>query len=329
MTAHLCIHGEVFTRTQKIIDWIASRTGWQIVSDHDLIEEAGRRFNLPTERLETLVTQPPRISNRLTRSAEQAMAYLKSVVADKLGKKTTIFHGFIALATTTQLPQVLNVLVTADERFRIRRALHAESVTERQARNIIDRRDHEEFHWCRHAFGKDRILFEDYDLIVPSDRLPIESAGRQVLEQLANIDTAAKDKTVGSIDDLRLASKIQLRLTESGYPVTVAAEMGRIRLTVNRPVVFLKRLAKKMEQEVLRMEGVQEVQTRVGRNFYRADIYRRSRFQLPIQEEFRCFTERRRCLYARAAEDFPLLEKRQERVDQATSVQQLASRISP
>ena len=32
MTTHLCIHGDVFTRTQRIVDWIASRTGWPVLT---------------------------------------------------------------------------------------------------------------------------------------------------------------------------------------------------------------------------------------------------------------------------------------------------------
>ena len=52
MTTHLCIHGEVFTKTKKIVDWIVSRTGWPVVTDRDLIEAAGQRFNMPPDRLE-------------------------------------------------------------------------------------------------------------------------------------------------------------------------------------------------------------------------------------------------------------------------------------
>ena len=324
MSVHLCIHGEAFTRTREIVDWIASRTGWQIVSDRNLIAEAGRRFKIPINRLEQLTRKPYGLSDRLTQGARRAMAYLESVVADQLGQETTVFHGFMGLPITTRLSRVLNVLVTADMHARVQQALHAKSVNERQAREIIDRRDRREFQWCRQLFGEDAVQSEDYDLVLPSDRLDIETAGRLILEQMAKTELAIGNEKVDSLQDLRLASKIQVALSESGYPVSVAAKRGHVRLTVDRPVLFLDRLAKKMEQHVVKIKGVEEVRTRVGRNFYQADIYRRCRFQLPFQEQFRCFTEHRQCLYAKAAAHFPALTQRQERVSRVASVQQLA-----
>ena len=329
MTSHLCIHGEVFTKTQKIVDWIASRTGWPIVSDRDLIEAAGQRFKVPADRIERFIKTPEGLSNRLTHGTERAMAYLKSVLVDRLAEGTTIFHGTLGLPTTRQLPQILNVLVTAEPRFRVQRALRATTADEHQARTIIDHRDRREFQWCRHVFGVDQFDAEAYNLVVPSDRLDTETAGRSIMKQLMQTEIAARDNTSDLLDDLKMASKIQVLLSERGYPVSVAAQKGHIRLTVDRPVLLLDRLDRKLKRRILPIEGVQQVETTAGRYFFQADIYRRCRFELPAEVAFRSFTRCRRCLHDRAAAKFPVLAQRQEQGHRIHAVQQIETVASP
>ena len=267
--------------------------------------------------------------NRLTHGTERARAYIDSVFVDKLDKGTTIFHGSMGLPTTRQIPQVLNVLVTAEPSYRVQRALHARPVNESQARNIIDRRDRTEFQWRRHVFGGDQFDAEAYDLVIPSDRLDTENAGRVVLKQLMQTEIVASENKSDSLNDLKMASKIQVLLSEGGYPVSVSAQKGQIRITVDRPVLLLKRLDRKLEQRILQIEGVKQVETRAGRYFFQTDIYRRCRFELPAEVAFRSFTRCRRRLHDRAAANFPALTQRQEQGNRIHTVQQLATIASP
>jgi len=327
MTIHLCIHGDVFTKTRKIVDWMVSRTGWPVVSDRDLIEAAGRRFNMPADRLERFIKTPGGMLNRLTHGTERAAAYLNAILVDRLEKGPTIFHGSMGLPIARQLPQMLNVWVTAEPRFRVQRALHTKPVNERQARTIIDRRDRKEFQWFRHVYGGAQFDAEACDLVIPSDRLDTETAGALILERLMQTEMAASGNETDLLDDCKMASKIQVLLSESGHPVSVAARKGRIRMTVDQPVLFLDRLARKLERRVRRVEGVRQVETRAGRYFFQADIYRRSRFELPSETAFRCFARCRRHLHDRAAAEFSALTQR-ARQDQVRPIQQLASPTS-
>jgi len=245
MTMHLGIHGDVFTRTQRIVDWIASHTQWPVVTDNDLIDMAGRRFNYPAERLEHFIKTPHGVLSRLTHGTERSMAYLRSVVADTLVQAPTIFHGTMGLLSARRIPRVMNVLITADKDFRVERAQRTMAGTERQIRKTIERMDRREFQWCRPLFGSDHFDADAYDLVVPSDRLDLESTGRLILEHLMQAEMRADADTTDQLADFKLASDIQVLLCESGYPVSVEADKGRVQLTVEQPVLFLNRLAKK------------------------------------------------------------------------------------
>ncbi|BBO86307.1 hypothetical protein DSCO28_68730 [Desulfosarcina ovata subsp. sediminis] len=323
MTTHLCINGEAFARTQKIVDWIASRTGWPIVSDRDLIEAAGQRFNISADRLERCMRASGGVLNRLTHGAERSVAYLKSVLADKLAQEPVIFHGFMGLLLPRENSPVMTVLVTADTDFRLQRALHAAPMDKRQAKKMIDRRDRTKFSCYRNVVDGQRFDAHTYDTVVPSDRMNAESAGRLILEQLVQFEMRAQTNTAGVLDDLKLASQVEVSLCERGYHVSATAEKGRVRLTVNQPVLFLKRLARKLERQVRRIEGVRQVETKPGPNFFQADVYRRCRFEVPAELAFRSFARCRQRLHDQAADQFPELSPRQVRSEQRPAIQLL------
>lgn len=328
MTTHLCIHGDMFTQTQTIVDWIASRTGWPIVSDHDLIEAASQQAAIPASRLVHSLTKPRSVLNRLTHGTQRAMASVQSVMVDKLGKKTTIFHSALGLPTTRQLPHVLNVLITASARFRLKQARQTQAMTKRQAQTLIHYQDRQEFEWCRYAFGDDHFDTDAYDLVIPSDRLDTESAGRLILDQLMRTEMHATANPANRLADLKLAAKVWLRLSKGGYPVSAAACNGRVRLTVDRPVLFLNRLAKKVESQVMQIKGVREVQIDVGPHFFQTDIYRRCRFELPVEAVFSSYAQSRQRLHNSAAACFPSAINNEIRQEQINAVQQLASNTS-
>jgi hypothetical protein len=329
MTMHVCIHGDVFTRTQRIVDWIASQTGWPVITDRDLIETAGKRFNYPTGRMEHCMKAPNGIVNRLTRGTERSVAYLQAVLADALEKEPTIFHGTMGRLSPRELPRVMNVLITAGADFRVRRALHATPGNEGHIRKIIARRDRREFQWCRHVFGSNRFDADAYDLVVPSDRLDRESAGRLILEQLAQCEMRAGADGADRLADFKLAASIQTRLCESGFPVSVDAENGRIQLTVERPVLFLGRLARKMEAQVRREARVQAVETKPGAGFFQADVYRRCHFNVSAAMAFRRFTRCRRRLRSHATEQLPASLAQRVQQEPVRAAQQIESIASP
>ena len=329
MTTHLCIHGDLFTQTQPIVDWIASHTGWPVVSDQDLVEAAGERFALSPHRLGYALMKPAGMLNRLTHGAELAMASVQSVMVDKLSEKTTIFHGTLGLATSRQLPQVLNVLVTAPTRFRVKRACQIQAMTERQARSLISQEDHREFEWCRYAFNDDRFDTEAYDLVIASDRIGTESAGSLILEQLMQTQMQAPINTANRLADLKLASEVWVNLAKDGQRVSVAARNGHIHLTVDRPVLFFDRLAKKLKQQMMQIKGVRHVQIDAGPDFFQSDIYRRCRFELPAEAQFSSFAQCRQRLYDNAAAGFPSIAEQKAPQKRITAARQLFSNTSP
>ncbi|MEJ2587637.1 MAG: response regulator, partial [Deltaproteobacteria bacterium] len=78
-----------------------------------------------------------------------------------------------------------------------------------------------------------------------------------------------------------LAAKARVALAKEGHNVEVSARDGKITITINENVLMLNRLEEELKDIVTTVPGVTSVETRIGKGFHRADIYRKFDFDVP------------------------------------------------
>jgi CheY-like chemotaxis protein len=84
-----------------------------------------------------------------------------------------------------------------------------------------------------------------------------------------------------AVDDLLLACKVEIALLEEGHHAAVTAKSGHVRLTINKHVLMLSRLEEELKGIAGKVDGVNGVETKVGKGFYQTDVYRKFDFELP------------------------------------------------
>ena len=291
MPGHIFIHGEKFSNTQNIVQWIAARTGWPVVTDRDLIRQAGVASGMRVEQIEHAFSRPNSILYRAAHHRKRARAYLKKTLAETLRSEAAILCGVIGHLIPREMPQVLRVLVTAETRDRIHRAHSDRHIPDKKARRQIMQTDHLSFQWYRYLSGNDTRGPSSYDVVVPSDVLDTEAAAHNILEHLAEKANAAPADIRKALDDFTLATEIQIQLAEKGYDVTASSDNGHVLLTIDRNVFRLHKMTEKLRQLAVGMPGVSEVRITIGQHFYQTDIYRRYRFEMSPGEQLRNYAD--------------------------------------
>lgn len=83
------------------------------------------------------------------------------------------------------------------------------------------------------------------------------------------------------------ASRIEAALIKEGhYYVTADPDAGNVTLTINKNVLILKRLEKALQSVAGKLSGVKYVTTKVGKQFYQADIVRKFDLEMPSKPFF-------------------------------------------
>jgi len=98
-------------------------------------------------------------------------------------------------------------------------------------------------------------------------------AGKDILRQTADSKQA--------LEDFRLAAETEATLVRAGHPVEVSAKNGAITLTINKHVLMLNRLQEELKSIAEPITGVNSVETKIGKDFHKTDIYRKHDFEMP------------------------------------------------
>ena len=72
-----------------------------------------------------------------------------------------------------------------------------------------------------------------------------------------------------------------MALAKEGHNVDVSAKHGSVTLSINKHVLMLNRLEEELKSIADKVPGVKAVETKVGKNYYKVDIYRKFDFEIP------------------------------------------------
>ncbi len=271
----------VYSNAEKIAEKVSSSTGYKIIRDRELIDEAGKRYKLGKDKIERAVYGKASVFNKFTHDKERATAFLKTILAKYLSEDKRLYFGCLGHLIPEKITHVLKVLVIAEMPARVQQAVKKDGLSEKDAAKLIHKKDESAFLWTQYLFKKDCWDSSLYDIVVPSGKIDADEAAGLIMENLEKgvlqPDTASKK----AVRDFATAAEVEMALARKGHDIQVAADDGRISLTINKSVLMLSRLEEELKKTVAGMPGVKDVKTSVGKDFYQTDIYRRYDFNTP------------------------------------------------
>jgi CheY-like chemotaxis protein len=102
-----------------------------------------------------------------------------------------------------------------------------------------------------------------------------------ISENLKSEVILATEASKKAAADFLLATDVEVLLAKEGHFAEVSARDGAITLTINKNVLMLGRLEEELKKIVGGVSGVKTVDTRIGKGFYQADVYRKYNFEMP------------------------------------------------
>jgi len=271
-----------FCKEEPVLETLISETEYKLISDDDLTARAVELSGMAAKKIERAFSSRTSAFNKFTHEKERATSYLKLAAAQELGRDNLVFAGFSSHLIPASINHVLRVCLIADMEFRISEAKTNEGISSKEAAKLIHRQDEDKAVWVNRLHGvKDPWDPSLYDIIIPMDKTAVEEAASLIKENLGKDilqTTAASQKAV---DDFLLAVRVEVELAKEGHYVNVGAKDGLVTITINKRVLALGRLEQELKSIALKVKGVRDVKTKVGKDFYQADIYRKYDFEVP------------------------------------------------
>ncbi|MBN1591211.1 MAG: response regulator [Pirellulales bacterium] len=268
-------HGE------EIVGQLAEALGSRLLGDSDVMTRVTQRFGVSRKRLERTLSGKVPVFNNFTHERQYNTSYLKLEMAALLGEGDCIFSGFCAQLVPAEISHILSVCIVADFDYRCKLAARECNVSMHEAQKFVQEDDYCRTLWTDHVLGKSPWDSDLYDVFLPMNQVSVKEAVRLVRESAASDVLKPTEASLQALADFRLATEVEVALGKAGHDVTVTARTGKVTLTINKHTIMLSRLEEELESIAAEVEGVGEVETKVGPGFYQPGVYHQLNPELP------------------------------------------------
>ena len=271
-----------FCNADAVVRDVIDSTGYRLITDDTVIGNAAEASGMPDDKVRRAFSAKTSVFNKFTHEKECSIACLRLALATALSDGPAMVQGFSSLLIPPSISHVLRVCIIAETEYRAGQAETLHGISEKEALKQIHAQDADSAAWVETLYGlKDPWDPSLYDIILPMNRLTVEEAGALIEENLIKEAVRPTDASRQAQDDFLLAAGVEMALSKAGHDVSVDSQDGRVTLTINKQVLMLSRLEEELRSIAGTMTGVKSVETRVGKDFHEAHIYRKHSFEVP------------------------------------------------
>ncbi|MBU2552314.1 MAG: response regulator [Proteobacteria bacterium] len=272
----------IFCKENAVARELRAATELPLIKDGEIVADAARRSHMAESKIARAFSAKTSVFNQFTHEKERAVAWLKLALADRLLDGPMLLWGFSGQLIPREISHFLRVCLIADMRFRLAAASEERRLSEKEALKIIHKEDEECALWMNSIFQQpDPWQASLYDMLIPMNKTTVPEAVGLITAQFGQGIIERTSQSEKALKDFRLAAEVELALSREGHHVGVTARGGRAVLTINKHVLMLQRLEDELKEIARKVAGVEDVETRVGPDFYKADIYRKVDFATP------------------------------------------------
>jgi CheY-like chemotaxis protein len=222
------------------------------------------------------------VFNSFTHEKERSIAFLKLALAEMLPADDLIISGHVSHLIPKKITHALRVCLIADLKFRIAAAARLPGVSKKEAGSIIRKQDETAVLWVTAVTGSsDPWAVSLYDILIPMDKATSAEATDIILNNFGQGVVRPTAESRQAVEDFLLAARVEVALAKEGHNVQVDSEAGAVSLIINKHVLMLSRLEDELRSIAGKVPGIRSLETKVGKDYYQADVYRRYDFELP------------------------------------------------
>ncbi|MBW2412664.1 MAG: response regulator [Deltaproteobacteria bacterium] len=271
-----------FCNENPIIEEVIDRTGYKLITDKDVVAEASRLSEMEENKIERAFSARTSVFNKFTGEKERSMAFIKLALAELIPDDNVVVTCFSGQLIPEAVSHALRVCLIAGLNHRMRAAAGELGQTEKDVTKLVQQREEDCARWIEQLFNKnDPWDASLYDIVIPTDKMTVSEAVATITNYASKDVVKSNEASRQILADFRLAARTGVALIREGHNVEVSVNNGNVTLTINKHVLRLSRLKEELKSLAEQVSGVKSVETKVGKDFHKSDIYRKHDFEMP------------------------------------------------
>lgn len=251
-----------YSRGMEIAQKLSDNLGYECIS-REILLKASEEFNIPEVALTQAIQDAPSFLYHIKHGKKKYIAFIRKIFLEYLQKDNIVYHGLAGHFFTKEIPNILNVRITANLAYKINVVMNRENVTEESARQILQKIDEVRRKWSMYLYGIDTRTPDLYDIVLHVDCIHVDGAV-DILSKIAkrpNFQTTPDTRK--KLKDRLIAAKAYALIVSNFPEAKVVSKDGVVLISIESSLSAEKRLSKKFEKLLSDIDGVKEVKTYV------------------------------------------------------------------
>lgn len=244
---------------RDLVERVAKRLQHECIS-REILVAAAKDYGIDEREMTEAVAKPPSFWERVTRSRQLYLKYVRAVLIERSCSGRLVYHGHAGHLLLKEVPGVLRVRVIAPIEKRVEAAMIAEHLTSEEAVQYIQRVDRDRARWTKFLYN---VEWDDpslFDVTIHLERMSMETATNLVCTLAESPEYVCDQATLDQLKSLALAAHVEAALEANpetrGVNVDVSAEEGVVRLSGNIETERLRPLVMAVAQNVRGVDSV-------------------------------------------------------------------------
>lgn len=251
---------------EEVARKLAEKLGYRFVST-ELLDNASNEFSISRDKLESALTGSGSIFSKLLENRDRNVAYIRVAAAELARKDNLVYLGYAGLLLPRDISHILRVCLVADSDYRVKKASEKEGVSEDKAESLIKKDDEQRLNWTNYLYNAVPWDESIHDIILPMHSLNLNDALDLIIENARKDVVQTNPESKREIDDFILQSRVKLLMVEKKQDVDVAAENGKIIITLKKYVMRLEHHKEELRKLAEKVAGVDRVEFKIGPKF--------------------------------------------------------------
>jgi CheY-like chemotaxis protein len=271
-----------FCNENPVIEEVISRTRYRLITDDEVVTAASRLSETTESKIMRAFSAGASVFNKFTHEKQRFIAFLKLALAELIPDDNVLVTCFCGQLIPKAVSHSLRVCLIASLKYRIAAASQEQRISDKEAARLVQKREEDCSAWIDMLFNEsDPWDTGLYDIVIPADKMTPADAATLIADHAVSDVVRPTESSKQALVDFRLAVDTEVALAREGHNVEVSAQDGSITITINKHVLMLNRLQDELRSIAGQIPGVEAVETKVGKDFHKSDIYRKHNFEMP------------------------------------------------
>jgi len=253
-------HGEEISRL------LADKLGYRLVST-EILDMAADEYSISKDKLMDAITGSSSLLSKILEDRDRSISYVRVAMARMASEDNLVYLGYAGLLMPREISHILRVCLVADSNYRIRRAQEKEGISEHKAESLIKKGDDQRLNWTNYLYGVVPWDESLHDIILPMHSLSVSDAVTLIIENARKEIVKTTPESKQAVEDFILAAQVKVLMAEKKQNVDVAAENGKIIITLQKYVMRLEHHKDELRKIAKKVPDVKEIEFKIGPKF--------------------------------------------------------------